>query len=181
MSFLRERKLIVKKKKQGSVLDMFQLVVVVASMAFILPMVYSAYSQVNQGFNDTGALDGVALNATTQIEDQMSNGMLDYYFLLAFIGVSLVMILFAFLTDAVGPFMVIYIIISSLFMLVAVPMSNAYHKVMLNSTSAMYNYSQAFPMQNYIMDRMPTFMAVIGFITFIAMFAKWRSQSGGSL
>lgn len=125
----------------------------------------TAVPVINQSNNTVEALEGVA---------DTSNS-LDYVFLGLFIGLCLALIITGWLIGGEPIFMAIYFII----VIVVVIVANffAYYWDNISNASVFGTTLAYFPITNHILGNLPVYIAVIGIIGLIVMFAKPKQGS----
>lgn len=112
----------------------------------------------------------------TMTSAQGALGAFDFIFLIVFAGLTMVIILMSFVSDVPAAFLVIYIIITLVMTLVAIPLSYAYETFRV--TPQINDTMVSFPITDYIMLNLPMMIFIIGLAASIVLFARIRS--GGS-
>jgi hypothetical protein len=98
-----------------------------------------------------------------------------------FIGLTLATIISSWLIAGNALFMFIYFILIVLGIITSAVLNNIYVKIVQTNAFSSINVVTYFPFTDYLMSNLPYFVAVIGFIGLIMMFAKPALSGGGEL
>lgn len=165
---------------KGNIISIALLLVTIIGMAITLPLIYRVYSTgVETLQNMSGTVEQVTNETLGDFNTAMSGGLLDQAFLVLFAMITIAMLIMAFVSDNALPFLVFYIIISIVFVLISIPMSNVYQELMASPQFAMIP-AGAFTMTVSIMNNLPMIITVVSIIVCIVLFARVRSESGGT-
>jgi hypothetical protein len=100
----------------------------------------------------------------------------DYIFMAIFVGLVIGVLVTGWLVAGNQLFMFLYMTFMVIAVIISPIMSNTYESV---TTSAVFgSTTDAFPITNFIMDKLPIFISAIGFLGFTVMFAKSYAGSG---
>jgi hypothetical protein len=124
-------------------------------------------SQINSSAKAVEALQGAKA---------VSNQM-DYVVFGLFIGLVLALIITSWFIGGNPIFMVIYFIVVVMAVIFAPVMSNVWETTTQSSVFGTTN--SHFPLSNNLMANLPVYMAVVGFLGIVVMFAKPYFQGGG--
>lgn len=128
-----------------------------------------------------GALSGITnlwdvttegTNAKTNLDTTVSN--FDFLIVMAYIAVHLGVLILAYLLRTHPVVYVVAIILIVLLAMISAPLSNVYED--LSTNSALSDAIDTIPMTNFIMDHLPRFQIIWGFITAVVLFAMARAE-----
>jgi len=110
------------------------------------------------------------------IKDNAQNAVdtFDYILLMVYIGLHLGVLALAFLLRTHPVVYVASIILVALLALVAAPLSNAYED--LKDNEDIITVSVDYPITNFILEQLPKFEVIWGFITAIVLFGLARNE-----
>ena len=116
-----------------------------------------------------------ALNETEGFVSSMEGitkvtGRLDYVIFGLFIGLILSLLITGYFIGGNPIYMFIYFIVVTITVVISTFLANVWEQV--SETAVFGTIIAAFPLTNNIMRNLPIYMAVIGFIGLVAMFAK---------
>jgi hypothetical protein len=118
-----------------------------------------------------------ALSGTSHVMDK-----LDYIVLTVFIGMILALIITSWYIGASPVFIFVYFLVIVIGIICGAILSNAWESV--STHAPLSSMLASFPMTNHILLNLPFYIAAIGFIGMVVMFAKpygMQSQEGGTL
>lgn len=104
---------------------------------------------------------------------------LDLYFLAVFIGLVLALIITSWFISTNPLFMSLYVIIIIIGVVVSMGLSNAWESA--SQRPAFVTSLAAVPITNHVLSYLPYYIAVIGMIGCIVLFAKPSFRAGGDL
>jgi len=161
-------------KKRGSVRDVgLMMISVFAIVIAFLIINYATGTMVgnmllnNQINQTTGTVS--ALNATTAMTNQ-----LDYVAFGFFIAFIFAIIITGFFVGGHPLFMFLYFLVVSVLVVVSAFLSNAWETISQNAS--LIGSLANFPIMNHILTNFPLYIAVIGTVGIIVMFAKPRAE-----
>jgi hypothetical protein len=116
-----------------------------------------------------------AVNASSHAVDafqtvKVTVDKLDYMIFMAFIGLALALIITGWFIGSHPMFMIIYFIANVVIVAVSALLANIWETVATSTTFTLT--AGKFPITNELLTHLPIYMAVIGFIGIIVMFAK---------
>lgn len=108
-----------------------------------------------------------------------ATNMLDYVFLVIFIGSTIGIIVTSFLIQTHPAFFIFFIIVMSITVILAVVFSNTYET--LEEKSIFNETISKFPMTSFIMDNLPVWIIAMTGVSILVIFAKsrYKEESGG--
>jgi hypothetical protein len=159
-----------------SVEDIGAIAVVVFASAIILFVIGSLGISIAQNmatqivFNNTNSQAQFAGMQNTSLK-------LDWVFLGIFIGLLLAMIITAWFIAGNPIFLILYFLAVIIFTVISFFLSNFWESFTVTGFfSTMIGY---YPIMNFVMLRLPYFVAICGMIGLVVMFAKPRDDGGG--
>ena len=171
------------KNRKGNLFDLpliFVLLLIISTFIILTFFVYDKI-QVSLGtapaFNNTA---NTAANTTTSILANSRSGFLsfDRLFFYGFIGLSLFVIISAFFINSHPIFFVFGLLMLVLLVTLTAVISNAYNSLETGSTE-IQTTANLFPLMQNIMNNLPIWATVIGFLTLIILIMKPGGISGG--
>ena len=170
------------KKKKASAFDLA--IVMAMIFAFALTFLIGHYVmgqvaiKVKPILNTSGANVSNYSGIVSQTLDKATDALdiLDYAFLALVVGMIIFIILMSFKFQAHPAFYFIFLLFIVIMIVISVAMSNAYEKV--ENASILNESVLAFPITSHIMGNFPIYIAIIGFISLIVIYAKSRGQAG---
>jgi F0F1-type ATP synthase assembly protein I len=129
---------------------------------------------VTPAFNSSG---GNVSNYSEEVNTIMqkskeATNILDYVFLVVFVGSIIGMILTSFTFNSHPAFFILFVIILVITVILASVFSNAYETV---EEKSIFNETKThFPITSFIMDKLPLWIIVIGFTSILIIYAKSR-------
>jgi len=165
-SYLRFR-----KKKKGFIGDILTTGIVLFITGIVILTCYLLLSSVNTAFQ---ASDDISATGKTMIGKQTASftSLWDGIYGFMFIGLSIAIFVSAFLIDTHPIFMIVGIIFLVFFIIVSATMSNAYYEV--ESQEAFSTFAEDFKIMHYILNNLPYYVAIQGFLVILALYAKAR-------
>ena len=118
-------------------------------------------------------------NTTVQVLEDTKNltDRFDYVVFGVFIGLTLAILITSWFIPSNPIFTAIYFLVIVIGVVLAVPLSNVWEDM---TTSAIFGTTiQSFPVANNLLSNMPIYIAIIGFLGIVIMFAKPRTAGGG--
>lgn len=157
-----------KINKRGSIGDLFLIIVimlVVGMMTILAVKIFDGF----KAEKDTiwGGTDHVN-NTFTQVENGLTTT--DNMMLFFFIGTCIVMLVLASVVPANPTFFVIALILFIIAIAVSIVASNIYEQ--FESQDSFSGNSISLPKMSFIMDKLPFFIAGMGFIVMIILFGR---------
>lgn len=160
--------------KKGSVIDIFAMGIVLFVLAIgFLAMTYTS-SIVTQKLNNTQQFnDSVTAKRILQKSYTM-NDRIDYIYFGIFMGLILGIIITGYFIGGHPIFMFIYFIMNIIAVVLSMVFSYAFDKVTASST--FLTTITRYPLMNHIMQNLPVYVTIAGFIGIVVMFAKPRQE-----
>jgi len=166
--------------KNASVISILVVLVMITGLAVVMPLIYTVYDAGYETLqNMSGTTEEVTNNTLADFTSAMSGGLLDQAFLVLFVMLTLAMIVLAYVSEDALPFLIIYLILSIVFVIISIPMSNVYQELMASAQFSAIP-SGAFTMTTNIMSNLPAVITIISAIVSIVLFARYRSNTGGT-
>lgn len=156
--------------KKGST-DLMFLIIVLFTVVLSSVLVYYTYSKVNDELANLG-FSGEAMEASESVKSGL--GFLDYFFLMCFIGMMIVMVLLAFMIRSHPALFLIFIILMILTVVVSTSISNAWYSLSVDTELAS-TISTKFPISNFLMRNLPLEVAVFGIVLLIITYSKTQA------
>lgn len=100
----------------------------------------------------------------------------DFILIMAYMGLHLGILAFAYFLRTHPVVYIAAIILIAVLALIAAPISNAYQDLQTNSETSMVTAMDEIPMTNNIMENLPKYEIIWGFITVIVMFGLARTE-----
>lgn len=139
-------------------------------------------------FVGTQIYDGLLANSQIQLSDATVDvftaaktqlAKLDLFFLAVFIGLVLALIITSWFISTNPLFMSLYVIIIIIGVVVSMGLSNAWESA--SQRPIFVSSLSAIPVTNHVMSYLPYYIAVVGMIGCIVLFAKPGFRAGGDL
>lgn len=165
-------------QKKANIASMIVFIVVLAGMAVTAPLIYKVYFSAFEELQNNTLTEKVANDTLGDFNDAMSGGLLDQGFIALFAFMTIALVVLAYVSDNALPFLIIYIILSVVFIFISIPMSNIYQELMASPEFSTIP-AGAFTMTSALMGNLPLVMTVITIIASIALFARVRTEGGG--
>ena len=158
-----------KKHKKGFIMDVMTIAIYLFITGIVILCSYLALSSINTGFQ---ASDDIAPLGKTVMQDRTDNYIAtwDGIFGFFFVGLSIAAFIGAFMLDTNPVFFVLAIILLIIFIVAAAAISNAYYEV--ESTSSFSDFAEDFRVMHWILNHLPYYVVVEGFIIVLALYAK---------
>jgi hypothetical protein len=137
-----------------------------------------AFNQVIIGMQNNSVVN--SSNATMEALNgaRSVTNMWDYLIFGFFIGLVLALIITAYFIGGNPIFLFAFFLVVVIGVVLASVLSNAWDSI--SSTPPLSGSLASFPLTNHLIQNLPIYIAVIGFIGMIAMFAKPFSSDGGA-
>lgn len=164
--------------KKGSVRDVILIGVLVFAVAIGLFVINFMMGQTvskittNPSINSSAASLSAFQSITTKITPKF-----DYLVFAFFIGLVLALVITGYFIGGNPIFMFIYFIGIVLAVVLSAVLSNVWEQVISSPTFG--TTISSFPITNHLMSYLPIYMAVVGFIGIVVMFAKPQGESMG--
>ena len=163
------------KNKKGQSEIIFLCIIFLVTAIFFL-VLFKTYDVINTNMQDSDSMTNSSKVLMNTTFNMLSTGsLLDYGFFVIFFMFIVGILLLAYTVRFSAGFLVLFIILLIITVIIATQFSSAYHNIANSTafTNASTNITAAFPMQNYIMNNLPSFMLVIGIIFAVIMYGKW--------
>jgi hypothetical protein len=154
-------------------MDMTDIVVIGAVLLGLAVSMFTLAFVFNQA--ETVLLAESHFNETTESRgaiDHISDitARYDYIFFMSFMGIVLAIMVGSWFLSGNPIFLIVYVILWMIGIVVAVPLSNGWETI---STKVVFGATlSSFPITNHIMNLLPIYITVIGFMGLILMFLK---------
>lgn len=163
-----------RRRKKASAADVTFMMIFVTGLALVTVLAVYLNAEVSDAFIDSGLMTPAAEQAINDTRAAFDGGIMDNVFLIVFAGMVLSIVILAFMINVHPAFAIVYIIVSIINTLVAVPLANMYYEYRTNAILA--GASSGFTIQNHIMGNLPIYILVVSIIVGVATYAKLRSD-----
>lgn len=159
--------------KKAGVMDIIFILVflfITAICTFTGYMVYNKYQE------RTAEIETFNNSLTARIDETTYATLtaMDYLFIFIFAGLIIMAIVSTFTIQTHPVFFFVSIMLLIITIILAAPLSNIFEGIA--NESAFANASNNYTVIPYFMNRLPFFMLIVGAITFIALYAKYRME-----
>jgi hypothetical protein len=165
--------------RKGSALDVLLICVVVFAFGVGFLILHFSSNAIYDKLLNSTAVNSSAKTVTTLQAAKAVTAKLDYYSLAIFIGLTMALIITAWYISANPLFMGIYVIVIFIAVLIAMGLSNAWETI--SQRPVFVNSLAALPITNNLLSYLPYYVAVIGIIGIIVLFAKPGFNPAGDL
>lgn len=164
--------------KKGSARDVVLIAVILFSIGIGVFMVHSLFNTAVDKMLLTPVINESAAASSALSSAKSLSDRFDYIFFGLFIGLVLALMITSWFIGGNPIFMFIYFIVVIIATVLGTIMSNVWAAV---STASVFGVTIAsFPLTNHILSYLPYYMAVIGVLGIIVMFAKPYISEGGA-
>jgi F0F1-type ATP synthase assembly protein I len=145
----------------------------IALFMFVLGTVilisYLMLNDINDSFQDQEGMSAKGKEIISDSESRFTSNF-DAIFGFVFIGISIAVIISAFMIDTNPVFMIISLILVIFFIIVAALMSNAYYEV--ESNSAFSDFAEDFRLMHFFMNNLAYYVLIEGVLVMIALYTR---------
>ena len=162
------------QSKKGFIGDLMTITFFMFIIAIFILVAYLVMSNVNDAFQATDD-DQITPRGKTIMQTQTTNFTTtwDSFFGFMLVAASIAAVISAFLIDVHPVFLPLSILVIAIFIGVGAIISNAYYEI--ESDDAFSVFAEDFTIMHYIMNHLPYYIAIQGFLISIALYAKSRS------
>ena len=164
--------------KNGSILDILFIGIALFVFAIGCLIAFTVWEEFKETTNDNQTINWSTSywSNVERNQDKVSTNW-DYIFLFLMIGLTISLILSTFALKSHPVFFVVSILAMAIFLVVAGALSNVYEDIGAEATLADANTE--YNIMEYVMDKLPFFLLIIGAIGLVALYAKSRFEGGG--
>lgn len=164
-------KLFCRKSKKGTVLDIIPILILLTLLGVGVLVGEKIMSEAKTNLVDEGGLDSTVGQNIMSAKATSYSQVFDLVIPLIFVGLSLGMIISAFLIKSHPFFFIIMICLLALLLLIAPVFSNIYGQ----ACDQLSDECDKFDKANYILDYMPFLLMLGGIVTIIVLYAVFKS------
>ena len=174
-----------KHNKKGNLFDLPLIFVLLLIISVFIILTFFVYDKIqialgtSPSFNTTGS---IATNNTQPILSNSRSGFLsfDRLFFYGFIGLALFVLISAFFINSHPIFFIFGLLMLVLIVTLTAVISNSYNALESGSTE-LQTTANLFPLMQNIMNNLPIWATVIGFLTLIILIMKPGTIGGGNI
>lgn len=160
-----------KSKRANVVLDIATVIVVLVVLAIVAIFSYSVFDDVNTDIQNDDDINQEYKEDVNDLHTQYP-GILDGIFITVFLFLWLAVMLSVFAIDSHPVFFIFAILLLGFVIFLGAVMSNTYAEI--TAEDDFVTYADAFPMSNFIMDKLPYAVVAIGASVLLVLYAKSR-------
>lgn len=157
--------------------DVLLISVVVFAIAIGFFILHFVFRTMSDGILEANLINDTSPEGQQSLESvkTLTNDF-DYFVLVIFIGLCLALIVTGWFVGGYKFFMIFYFIVIVIAVILSAVLSNVWETISAEPT---FSYtSTQFPITNHLMDKLPFYISVVGFIGLIVMFAKPGGEYG---
>lgn len=162
--------------------DFFLIVVVLIVLVIMSVPIWSVMSTILPGLRDSSGM-GAAPGETPTTSDQAFNQArqlirnFDTVFLMVALGFGLAIVISSFFIESHPAFFFVSLILGAIALTITPVFANFYNDYVVGFNNSEFNASVDMPVITFVMQHFPEYMIGIIFMTFIALYAKFKRGS----
>jgi hypothetical protein len=165
--------------RRGSAQDVILIGVLLFAFGIGFLVLHLISAQIYGGLLNNSEINSSAATVEVLRASQAQAGKLDLWFLAIFIGLILALIITSWYISANPLFLSLYVIVLIIAVVAAMILSNAWESA--SQRPVFVTSLNALPITNHVLSYLPYYIAVIGMLGCIVMFAKPGFRPGGDL
>ena len=158
-----------RRNRRGFVGDILMLAIFMFVLGLTIMVGYLTLSSVNTQFQSQASIGTVGQGIVNDATNKYT-GLWDGIFGFLLVGLSLAAIISAYFVDTHPILFPMMLIVLAAYIVVSGALANAYFAV--ESASAFSSFAENFRLMHYIMTHLAYYVAIQGFLIFVALFAK---------
>jgi len=160
------------KSKKSSTLDNIFVLVKVFGFALFILIMFKIWAELTTDTLDSDLWEKSSIGNNIKENTQVAMDNMDWIFLVAYFGLHIGLIVLAYMLRSHPVVYIAGIFVIVILIMISAPLSNVWNEVLAESTFAAT--ITKVPKTDFIMDKLPIFECVFGFITLLcfAAFAK---------
>ena len=157
---------------KGTIWDLFVISLIMFTLAIGIAVAYVVLGSVTSTMDSSATSVGILANANSAL------GMFNYGFVIIFGGLSLVTLIFAYMTPQHPIFFIVTLVLTIILMVIVPQYSNAFELFM--GSSIMSPYSASMNIVIYIMGNLPYFVAGLALAIMFVSYVRFNNQGSFS-
>ncbi len=163
------------KSKRASTLDNIFVLVKVFGFALFILIMFKVWAELTTDTLNSDLWEKSSIGGNVRNNTQVAMDNMDWIFMVAYFGLHIGLIVLAYMLKSHPVVYIVGIFIIVILIMISAPLSNVWNEVLDEAVFA--TTITKVPKTDFIMDKLPLFECVFGFITLL-VFAAFARQEG---